>query len=89
MYALTALDSKIAGPLQLEIKKEGQKLSDSTTLVGNHTKTSPATIVVVSKNLSLLCLQHISSWPCKAREGTNNSNMSRKSVPVGSMHGNA
>ena len=57
-------------PLQLEIKKEGQKLGGSTTPVGNQAKTSPTTIVEVSKNLSLLCLQHISSWPKQERAET-------------------
>ena len=82
------LDSRRAGPLHLEIKKEGQKLGSSTTPVGNQAKTFPVTIVEVSKNLSLLCLQH-NFLLAKAGEGTNNSITSQKSVPVGSIHGNA
>ena len=70
VYALTVFDSKRTGPLQLEIKKEGQKLGGSTTPIGNQAKTSPVTIVEVSKNLSLLCLQHISSWPKQERTQT-------------------
>ena len=57
------LDSRRAGPLQLEIKKEGQKLGGSTTPVGNQAKTSSATIIEVSKNLFLMA---------KARKDTNN-----------------
>ena len=33
VYALTVLDSRRAGPLQLELKEEGQKLGGSTFLV--------------------------------------------------------
>ena len=61
------LDSRRAGPLQLEIKEEGQKLGSSKTPIGNQAKTSLATIIDVSKNLSLLRLQHISSWPKQQR----------------------
>ena len=56
VYALTVLDSRRAGPLQLEIKKEWQKLGSSTTFVRNQARMSLVTIVEVSKNLSLLRL---------------------------------
>ena len=61
------LDSRRAGPLQLEIKKERQKLGGSTTPVGNQEKMFLATIIGVSKNLSLLRLQQISSWSKQER----------------------
>ena len=68
VYALTVRDSMGTGPLQLEIKAEGQKLAVAQLpYLGNQAKMSPVTIVEVSKNLSLLRFQHISSWPEQER----------------------
>ena len=82
VYALTVLDSRKAGPLQLKIKKEGQKLGGSTTPIGSQAKMSLVTIVEVSKNLSLAASPSAYFLLAKAGEGTNTSIMSRKSVPV-------